>query len=300
LRRESALHEEYVRITAAQTVIWDGRETGVRHLQSAGDAPDRRTRERAWRLAAERELRDRETIGALWAQLLQVRQEQTALAGFPDYLACRSEGSESVSETREQHHRFHLAVEEWVTPVVVRLHEERRVQLGLRRFQPWDLPVDPAGLIPPCDGPYPSVMGDERSRLVQRILHRLPVAAMADAFEQWAYADPEQASDVAECGRQWHSLWLRFLPGVDWTGLDQELEAEWQRHAHLFLWPLTAIEVASAQIGAIQVWAQERQGDALACFEKALAHGGLSGLSGAAMLDEHTIREAVEAIEEAL
>jgi oligoendopeptidase F len=195
----------------------------------------------------------------------------------------------------EDHGHFHLAVEEWVTPVVVRLHEERRVQLGLRRFQPWDLPVDPAGLLS-FGEPNRSAAEAVDDGLVQRILHRLTVSAMGDAFEQWAYSHPEQGADPVECSRQWRSLWLRFLPGVDWSGLDEALEIEWQRHAHLFLSPLFSIEVARVQIGAIQRWARERRqdGDALVRFERALTRGDLSDLPAAETLDEHAIREGVE------
>jgi oligoendopeptidase F len=46
-----------------------------------------------------------------------------------------------------------------------------------------------------------------------------PYMAVVDAFQHWLYENPQMASDPANCDAQWDSLWLRFMPGVDWSGL---------------------------------------------------------------------------------
>jgi oligoendopeptidase F len=340
---EGALREEYARILESQTVLWQGQETGLRALETVYADPERRTRERSWRLATKRALQDRETIGDLWTGLVRARYRQAVEAGFPDYRSYRWQQLGRADYAPEDCLRLHHAIEEWVAPVVVRRHEERRVRLGLRRLQPWDLQVDPPTLLPEhsqaaatgstagspmerTDPPpefagipamilelqalsYPEAGSSSASAdRIHRILLRLPAAAMTDAFEHWAYAHVEEAADPATCGRQWRSVWLRFLPSVDWSGLDHALEADWQRYSSLFLSPFRSIEHALGLLGAIQIWGvtQHDPAPATAHYRRALSVGSqsLPDLYAAAgahfAFDEHTIREAVDAIEDAL
>jgi oligoendopeptidase F len=384
--------------------------------------PERRTCERAWRLATDRRQRDRDAIGELWRRLLETRHRQAIDAGFSDYRAYRWQQLGRADYTPDDCRRFHHAVEEWVTPVLVRLHEEQRVRLAFRRLQPWDLLADLDGppplrpltceddvidgvtrimcrldpapkaqveslvraglldlrsgsdvaadgsraamarascILPEAGGtglaalfhglghvlqtradpqhPAPPEFAEmaamaiellgmssldaggfyqpaeaaraQRDHLVHGVLTRLPAVAMIDAFEHWAYTRVEEAADLSACGRQWRSLWLRFLPGIDWSGLDDALETEWQRHINFFLHPFATIACGPAQVGAIQVWALARRDpvDTLARFRDALALArthpvpDLYTAAGACFaLDEHTLREAVDALEEGL
>ncbi len=56
LSEEVRLGNEYERIIGAQTIDWEGQETTILQLQPVYQDPDRERRERAWRLAAERQL----------------------------------------------------------------------------------------------------------------------------------------------------------------------------------------------------------------------------------------------------
>jgi oligoendopeptidase F len=53
--------------------------------------------------------------------------------------------------------------------------------------------------------------------------------AVVDAFQQWVYDNPNQASDPAFCDATWAELWERFMVGVDWSGLENEKVTGWQR-----------------------------------------------------------------------
>jgi oligoendopeptidase F len=103
-----------------------------------------------------------------------------------------------------------------------------------------------------------------------------PYIAAMDAFQHWAYTHPDAARDGATSGAKWAEIWLHFMPGVDWCGLDDALRVSWQAIPHFFGWPLSGIEYGIAQLGAVQVWrnALEDRGDALARYRRALSLGG--------------------------
>ena len=75
----------------------------------------------------------------------------------------------------------------------------------------------------------------------------------------------------------WRDLQARFGgTSVDWTGLDDARDCEWQWILHLFAYPFYFIEYGFAQLGALQVWQQYRQDPdaALSRYRRALALGG--------------------------
>lgn len=98
--------------------------------------------------------------------------------------------------------------------------------------------------------------------------------AVVDAFQHWLYLHPDH--DAEARGRRWAELQETFEPGLDWTGLERERAADWQRHIHLFEEPLYYVEYGLAQIGALQLWRSFRRDpqQALRPFRDGLALGG--------------------------
>jgi oligoendopeptidase F len=103
-----------------------------------------------------------------------------------------------------------------------------------------------------------------------------PFMAVVDGFQHWAYTHPEEAVDPARCDATWAALWQRFMAGVDWSGLEEEMKTGWQRKLHIYEVPFYYIEYGLAQLGALQVWrnAQRDQGEAVTAYRRALALGG--------------------------
>jgi oligoendopeptidase F len=107
-----------------------------------------------------------------------------------------------------------------------------------------------------------------------------PYMAVVDAFQHWAYENPDRATQSAACDAQWDALWQRFMSGVDWSGLEQERMTGWHRKLHIHQVPLYYVEYGLAQLGAVQVWRnslQDPQG-AVAAYRKALALGNTVSL----------------------
>ena len=133
-----------------------------------------------------------------------------------------------------------------------------------------------------------------------------PYMAVVDAFQHWAYTHQSQASDPRNCDQKWGELWLRFMPGVDWSGLEDILVTGWQRKQHIFEAPFYYVEYGLASLGAFQVWrnAMQDQEAAVAAYRQALALGGtvtipqLYATAGARFaMDEEILAEVIQLIE---
>jgi oligoendopeptidase F len=158
----------------------------------------------------------------------------------------------------------------------------------------------------------PAGMLDERDAAVARLEHLEDVLASlvhiasVDAYQNWIYTsgkgldpDPRDAA--------WLRIRARFEQGVDWSGLTAERTARWYRQLHIFLYPFYYIEYGIAQLGALQVFRnQRRDGDAaLAAYRRFLALGATLPLpdlyraAGASLIfDPVAMRPLIDMVEE--
>ncbi len=145
-----------------------------------------------------------------------------------------------------------------------------------------------------------------RAEHLEDVLTFWPYMAVVDAFQHWIYTNAEAAMDPANCDKKWAEIWKRFMPGVDWSGLEQEMMTGWHRKLHIHLIPFYYVEYGLAQLGSAQVWrgSLSDQKGAVSRYQKALALGGTVTLpklyeaAGAKFaFDAETMREAVTLIE---
>lgn len=432
LSQDDKLSARYNKIIGAQTVEWEGNETTLQGLRPVFYEPDRSRRERAWRLASERQLADREALNALYGELLALRGALAANADLPDYRAYRWQQMQRLDYTPADAEQFQQAILDVAVPAATRVYQKYARRLGVNSLRPWDLdadlyPVEQPALptygslesleticenifeeVSPRFGEYFRTMRrdemldldnrkgkapgaycaglpvtkrpfilmnavglfsdlrtllheaghafhnfetfslpyaqqrhpglefsevasmsmelltypylDEtnggiysqadanRARVVhlERILTFWPYMAVVDAFQHWVYTHLEQAADPANCDRTWLELWLRYLPGVDWSGLEEAAMTGWQRKQHIFRAPFYYVEYGVAQLGSVQVWsnALRDQEAAVEQYRRALALGGTATLpelyqaaGGKFAFDAATLRPAVELVE---
>jgi oligoendopeptidase F len=400
LAEEQKLSTQYDTIFGAQTVEWEGKEVTVSQLRPVYLDSDRTRRERAWLLASNRILADRQAINELWQKFLPLRQKIAANAGKPDYTAYRWQQLLRFDYTPADCLKFHKAIEKAVVPAASRIYERRRQRLGVDSLRPWDLYVDPLGRPPlhpfealdelvaktstifhqvdpqlgvyfdsmvredlldldnrknKAPGAYSAPLPMVRKPFlfmnavgvhddVQAMLHEsghsfhvyetagiryshlleygmefaevasmgmellaspyleagrggfytpaeaaravievlegqiifLLYMAVVDAFQQWVYANPQQAMDPTECDAAYGKLYRRFMPGVDWSGLEGVMTTRWQRQSHIHEVPFYYVEYGLAQLGAVQVWrnALSDQAGAVKAYRHALSLGG--------------------------
>lgn len=432
LSEEKKLVTEYDKIIGAQTVLWEREEISLPQLLPVYQDPDRTRRERAWRLAADRQLADRETINELWVKFLNLRQDIASNADLPDYRSYRWRELLRFDYTPEDCYQFQEAIESVVVPAAKSAYEKRRQRLGLSTLRPWDLDVDSFGkpplkpftsieelnntaahifqMVDPQFHDYFETMRSEglldlENRInkapggycshylssekpfilmnavgvhddVQTILHEgghafhvfecchlpyfflniplefaevasmsmelmaspyltedrggfysmgeaaqariqflestllfWPYMAVVDAFQHWVYTNHQAALTPERCDAYWVKLWERFMPGVDWSGIEAEKETGWQRKVHIFSDPFYYIEYGLAQLGALQVWQNvlKDQPGAVATYRRGLSLGSgvtlpqLYATSGAEFsFDKKILRQAVELILETI
>ena len=104
----------------------------------------------------------------------------------------------------------------------------------------------------------------------------LPYMAVVDAFQHWVYSEAVEEIAAGDLDATWSQLWDRFMPGVDYGGLQPEKETGWHRKGHIFESPFYYIEYGLAQLGALQVWRNSLQhgnAKAVADYRSALALG---------------------------
>lgn len=166
-----------------------------------------------------------------------------------------------------------------------------------------------APFIPAAQGGFYDEQAARRYTLehLEHILIFWPYMAVVDAFQHWVYTHPAQALEPEACDAVWLELWQRYLPAVDWSGLEAAAATGWQRKQHIFRYPFYYVEYGLAQLGAVQVWrnAQRDPAGALQAYRSALRLGGTVSLpalyqaAGARLaFDAETLAEAVKLVED--
>jgi len=167
LTEQGKLSMTFDKIMGAQTFEWDGQEIPVAQVRAILLEPDRATREKAWRLASQRQLQDRAALNDLWVKLFTLRGQIAANAGEPDYRAYIWKEKARLDYTPQDCQTFRDAIEAVFVPAAARIYEKKRQKLGVERLRPWDLSVDLAGKLIP----YQSI--SEFQDKMAQIYHRL-------------------------------------------------------------------------------------------------------------------------------
>ncbi len=203
----------------------------------------------------------------------------------------------------EAGHAFH-AFESVKLPYV----QQRNIPIEMCEVASMSMELLCAPYLTTAEGGYYTPANAARARIehMQQMILFWPYMAVVDAFQHWAYMNHQAASDPANCDAEWDALWQRFIPGVDWSELDEARKTGWHRKSHIFTAPLYYVDYGLAQVGAVQVWrnAIQDQARAVQQYREALALGGtrplpeLFAAAGARFaFDVDTLSELVELIE---
>jgi oligoendopeptidase F len=144
---EEKLSQRFQKISGAQTVVFQGKEQTLPQM-GYQEETDRSVREEAWRLTAERRLKDKDALEDLFDEMRHLRSRIADNAHFSDYRDYMFRRKERFDYGPEECEAFHLAVERFVVPVARGIQENRRKHLGLETLRPWDLSCDIDGLPP--------------------------------------------------------------------------------------------------------------------------------------------------------
>jgi oligoendopeptidase F len=140
---EAKLSQQYQKLIGSLTVPFRGEEQTLARMGRYLEDPDRALRQEAWELVARRRLQEAGQIEHIFEQLLKLREQIAANAGFPNYLEYAFRARGRFDYTAEDCRKFHEAIAEDVMPVLRVLQTQRRGHLGLDSLRPWDMAVDP-------------------------------------------------------------------------------------------------------------------------------------------------------------
>ena len=129
-------------------------------------------------------------------------------------------------------------------------------------------------------GGFYEVEDANRARIehLEKSIMFLPYMAVVDAFQHWAYTNPEKAMEPVNCDNKWSNLWKRFqtFEDLDSSEFEDVIATGWHNKLHIYHVPFYYVEYGMAQLGAIQVWgnALKNQENAVKLYRKALSMGG--------------------------
>lgn len=143
LSETQALGARYDEIIGGLSVHFDGEERTLSQLRPYRESPDRALRQEAWELSMGRYLEVRAELDGLFDQLLGLRRQIGANAGFESFRDYCWQRMGRFDYSPEEAEGFHEAIHETVVPALRRRAARRAQLLGLDHLRPWDVDVDP-------------------------------------------------------------------------------------------------------------------------------------------------------------
>jgi oligoendopeptidase F len=139
------LANQYDKRIGAMTIEWQGREETLPQAMSRLEEPDRAAREAVWRRIMQRYLAERGALDELYMQMLPLRRQSAANAGFATYRDFRWQQLARFDYTPDDAFTFHDAIEYAVVPLATRLYRQLAGRLDVDSLRPWDTEADPHG-----------------------------------------------------------------------------------------------------------------------------------------------------------
>ncbi len=140
--------QQYGVISSAMSVEIEGKEYTMQQAAKFLQQPDRSARELAFGKIAARRLADKDKLNELFNELIGLRQQIAANAGFDNYRDYKFRELGRFDYTVEDCFAFHAAVKEHIVPLQAMLLNHRKKRLGLETMRPWDGDAEPAGTQP--------------------------------------------------------------------------------------------------------------------------------------------------------
>ena len=161
------------------------------------------------------------------------------------------------------------------------------------------------------NGGFYTKQDSARARIehLEKIIMFWPYMAVVDAFQHWAYTNPNEALNSDKCDLEWTNLWQRFQRSkhIDYSGCDDIIATGWHNKLHIYHVPFYYVEYGMAQLGSIQIWGNSLDDEkkAIKDYRNALSLGGNATLpelyeaAGAKFsFDDKTLECAASLIEE--
>ena len=138
--------KHYGEIAGAMTIELNGKTITLQQASNHLKDPNREHRNAVYHKIISRRLQDRDTLDALFNELIVLRTKIAGNAGFSNYRDYKFVDLNRFDYTPDDCVNFHNSVSSCVVPVLDQLMKERMATMKLDAIKPWDLDVDPSGL----------------------------------------------------------------------------------------------------------------------------------------------------------
>lgn len=138
----------YSSLMGKMSIEHEGKTITPQQAAKLLESTDRALRQTIWTKVAQRRAQDWEAFDDIFDALINIRTKIAYNCGFDSYTDFKYAQLGRFDYTKEDCFAFHQAVEEVITPLYVKMQEDRKQKLGLDSLKPWDLQVDIWGAKP--------------------------------------------------------------------------------------------------------------------------------------------------------
>jgi len=142
------LAQQYGSITGKMSVTIEGKEYTLQQAAKFLMQSNRDLRKAVYHQVNERRRQDETELNQLFDQLLQKRHQVALNAGFDNYRDYKFEELGRFDYTVQDCENFHDSIKKYITPIVEKIYEHKRKQLGLDELKPYDTDAEPEGQKP--------------------------------------------------------------------------------------------------------------------------------------------------------
>ena len=146
--KTAKLGQQYQKTIGGLTVQFEGKEQTLIQMSRHLEEPERKHRQKAWELVANRRLEEAEKIDVYLNDLAKTRNQMSENAGFPNYRDFAHQRLGRFDYSPDDCISFQEAIEEEMVPLLRELQDERLQSLGINELKPWDTATDPKGRPP--------------------------------------------------------------------------------------------------------------------------------------------------------
>ncbi len=146
--KTAKLGQKYQKTIGGLTVQFEGKEQTLIQMSRHLEEPERKHRQKAWELVANRRLEEAEKIDVYINDLAKIRNQMSENAGFPNYRDFAHQRLGRFDYSPDDCISFQEAIEEEMVPLLRELQDERLQSLGINELKPWDTATDPKGRPP--------------------------------------------------------------------------------------------------------------------------------------------------------
>ena len=139
------MQQKYGSITGAMSIEHDGQKLTLQMANSFLKSTDRELRKQVFEKVNEARLSKSQELDQLFTELIRLRDKIAKQADYANYRDYKMDGLGRFDYSVNDCFTFHKAIEAECVPLVNKVDEQRKGQLGLDALKPFDTDVDSSG-----------------------------------------------------------------------------------------------------------------------------------------------------------